>query len=240
MISIVIPTYNRACHLEKLYRRMDEAMTHMGENYELILVDDASKDATIDTIKELCKVGHSIKGIILADHAGQQNATLAGIRHASGEIVVTLDDDLKYDPATVRDLLIVYRQGYDVVYGKVKEVKRKKIRRFGTTIKEWLLFLFCKKPKNVQLTSYKVMGGPILDHIRDDNHEKVYLSARLLQKTKNIINVEVACNKEHIESTYGLLQLIQLTYTIVKYYGPKLMQQRSKNNRAQYVIKEFV
>ena len=243
MISIVIPTYNRAGHLKNLYCKLDEAMIHMGESYELILVDDASKDDTAEVIREICKMSRQVKGVILTYNVGQQNATLAGIRHASHEVVVTLDDDLKYDPATINQLLDVYNQGYDVVYGIAKEVRRKKIRRLGTAVKEMLLFLLCKKPKEVQLTSYKVMGGSILDHIRSDEHEKVYLSARLLQKTKNIVNVEVASNKEHLATTYSLRQLIRLTFTIVKYYGPKLIHQnhqKDMNKRTQYVIKELV
>ncbi|PKM57492.1 MAG: hypothetical protein CVU98_05805 [Firmicutes bacterium HGW-Firmicutes-3] len=240
MISIVIPTYNRAAHLERLFWQVDKAMKQMGEYYELIIVDDASKDTTSLVIRKLCKINHCIKGIILSDNVGQQNATLAGIRHAAGEIVVTLDDDLKYDPATIKQLLEVYRQGYDVVYGKVVKEKRRGFRSLGTAFKESLLFLLCKKPKDVQLTSYKVMGGPVLAHICEDNHEKVYLSARLLQKTQNIINVKIADNNENLESTYSWCQLVEITYNILKYYGPKPFNNRIKNKRAQYHIKEFI
>jgi len=240
MISIIIPTYNRGCHLEHLYWKVDKAMTHIDQEYELILVDDASQDDTADIMSKLCKKHQCMKGIILANNVGQQNATLAGIRHASSEIVVTLDDDLRYDPATIGRLLEVYFQGYDVVYGKVKEEKRGKVRKIGTTLKEWLLCILCKKPKDIQLTSYKVMGGPILDYIREDEHEKVYISARILQKTKNITNVEVACGMVHLESTYDFRQLLFIIYNIVRYYGLKPTKHRFKKRKAQYVIKELI
>ena len=117
-ISIVVPVFNSAVCIEELVIRTSTVMQKMNKAFELILVDDGSKDASWETIKTLKEKHPFIVGIKLACNYGQQNATLCGIEHAQGDWVVTMDDDLEYPPEEIPNLFIKQQEGdYDVVYG---------------------------------------------------------------------------------------------------------------------------
>jgi len=113
MISIVIPVYNEEANVVLLYQKIVEAMRTMGEDFEVLFVDDGSTDQTVARLKSLSKV----KIIILSMDFGQTSALDAGIHDATGEIIITMDGDLQNDPADIPRLIAKIREGYDVVSG---------------------------------------------------------------------------------------------------------------------------
>ncbi|MBI5728696.1 MAG: glycosyltransferase [Candidatus Magasanikbacteria bacterium] len=113
MISIVVPVYNEEENVDLLYQKIVSAMYAMGEDFEVIFVDDGSTDQTVARLKSLPKV----KIIILAMDFGQTSALDAGIHDATGEIIITMDGDLQNDPADIPRLVAKIREGYDVVSG---------------------------------------------------------------------------------------------------------------------------
>lgn len=129
-ISVVVPIFNSAICLEEHVLRTSKVMQQMNKSFEIILVDDGSKDASWETIKQL-KVEHlCIVGIKLARNYGQQNATLCGISHTKGDWVITIDDDLEYPPETIPDLFQKQTEGnFDVVYGVYRR-KKNRVRSF--------------------------------------------------------------------------------------------------------------
>ncbi len=110
-ISIVVPVYYSECCLEELARQVAE---HVAVSYELILVDDGSKDNSWRVIQELTRQNDSIIGIRLRRNYGQDNAILAGLRRVRGKYVVIMDDDLQHSPADIPRLYEACRQDYDV------------------------------------------------------------------------------------------------------------------------------
>jgi len=113
MISIVVPVYNEEENVTLLYQKIVEAMRTMGEDFEVLFVDDGSTDQTVARLKALSKV----KIIILSMDFGQTSALDAGIHDAAGEIIITMDGDLQNDPADIPRLVTKMREGYDVVSG---------------------------------------------------------------------------------------------------------------------------
>ncbi len=117
MISVVVPFFNEKEVIRELHSRLFSVLTKIGEPFEIIFVDDGSKDDTFGEIKELSHV----KGLQLKKNMGQTAAFGCGIMQSKGEIIVTLDGDLENFPEDIPELLKKLQQGYDVVAGWRKE-----------------------------------------------------------------------------------------------------------------------
>src|SRR5262245_33393616 len=116
-VSVVIPVYNGSATVPALIDRLRAALQQMGGRYEIILVNDGSRDSSWATIESLAQRYPEIGGIDLMRNYGQHNALLCGIRHSQHEVIVTLDDDLQQPPEEIPRLLAKLREGFDVVYG---------------------------------------------------------------------------------------------------------------------------
>ena len=114
--SIVAPIYNESATLHELYRRMVEVMDKTGDPWELILVDDGSKDDSKDIILELARKDSRVRPVIFARNFGHQIAVTAGLDYSRGQAVVIIDADLQDPPEVILDLIEKWRQGYEVVY----------------------------------------------------------------------------------------------------------------------------
>ena len=116
-LSVVIPVFNAAESLENLCDQLIRALASISDNYEILLIDDGSRDKSWSIIIDLQKHNHRIRGIKLSRNYGQHNALLCGIRAARFETIVTMDDDLQNPISEVPKLLNKLNEGYDVVYG---------------------------------------------------------------------------------------------------------------------------
>lgn len=116
-ISVVIPVYNSEGSLVELCGRLNYVLMEIYKEYEIILVNDGSKDSSGDIVKQLDKKHEWVKGVNLMRNYGQHNALLCGIRQAKYDLIVTLDDDLQNPPEEIPKLIDKLNEGYDVVYG---------------------------------------------------------------------------------------------------------------------------
>ena len=112
-ISVVVPLYNESQSVKVLHQRLMEVLESIGDKFELIFVDDGSKDNTFKVIKTLPRV----RAIRLRRNFGQTAALATGIEVAKGDIIVTIDGDLENDPRDIPKLLNKMSEGYDVVSG---------------------------------------------------------------------------------------------------------------------------
>jgi undecaprenyl-phosphate 4-deoxy-4-formamido-L-arabinose transferase len=115
-VSAVVPVYNSEATLPELVSRLRATLSAEAMEYEIILVNDGSRDRSWDIVRDLARERGDVVGISLARNHGQHNALLCGIREARGAVIVTLDDDLQNRPEDVPALLARIREGYDVVY----------------------------------------------------------------------------------------------------------------------------
>ena len=111
MISVIIPTYNRGEHLIHVTKSLLDYLKRTYEVFEVIFVDDGSIDDTESVLKVLCDRHVEVGAIIMAHNCGQQNATLAGIRQAKYQVVLTMDDDLRYGLTGIKELVEKLNQG---------------------------------------------------------------------------------------------------------------------------------
>src|SRR6266542_2781223 len=118
MISVVIPIYNEQANLPQLLRRTSAALETVGPDWEIVLVDDGSADASAQLIRDAHAREARIKLVALSRNFGHQPAVTAGIHHAQGQAVILLDGDLQDPPELIPELVKKWREGHQVVLAK--------------------------------------------------------------------------------------------------------------------------
>jgi glycosyltransferase involved in cell wall biosynthesis len=116
-ISVVAPAYNEQEVLGEFHRRVTEVLAKLGCDYEIVLVNDGSRDTTLALMHALRERDPHVTVVDLSRNFGKEIALSAGLDHTKGEVVVILDSDLQDPPELIPEMLASWRQGYDVVYG---------------------------------------------------------------------------------------------------------------------------
>lgn len=116
-VSIVLPAHNEGANIEPMYQSLIRVFeTEVLSVFEIIFVDDGSSDDTAEIVEKLSTKDARVKLIQLFRNFGHQNALSAGIAHASGDVIITMDCDLQHPPEIIKEMLAKYREGNDVVY----------------------------------------------------------------------------------------------------------------------------
>lgn len=129
MISVVIPLRNEESNLPILVKKITDSMGALGQDYEVLFINDGSTDTTGARIKEVCMADRRFKAIHFRRNCGQTAAMQAGFTHAKGEIIVAMDGDLQNDPADVGKLVAKLDEGYDLVSGWRKDRQDHPLKR---------------------------------------------------------------------------------------------------------------
>ncbi len=129
MISVVIPLRNEESNVPILVEKLGTALTQLGREFEVLLVNDGSVDATASRIKEACKADKRFKAIHFRRNCGQTAAMQAGFTYAAGDVIVAMDGDLQNDPADIGKVLAKLDEGYDLVSGWRKDRQDHPIKR---------------------------------------------------------------------------------------------------------------
>jgi undecaprenyl-phosphate 4-deoxy-4-formamido-L-arabinose transferase len=138
-LSVVVPVFNSARILPELVTRLEPVLARETRAFELVLVDDHSKDESWEVVQELARRHAWVRGIRLMRNYGQHNALLCGIRSARHELVLTMDDDLQHPPDQIPLLLAHLARGHDVVYGYPREERHGLWRDLASRITKWVL-----------------------------------------------------------------------------------------------------
>ncbi len=139
-LSIVVPVYNEEDNVDDLCRRVDDALGGLSLSHELIIVDDGSSDGTFDRLRDLGNRHSSLCVIKLRSNCGQTPAMRAGIDHARGSVIVTMDGDLQNDPSDIPKLLDKLGEGYELVAGWRKNRQDHAVRRnFPSRVANWII-----------------------------------------------------------------------------------------------------
>jgi glycosyltransferase involved in cell wall biosynthesis len=150
-LSVIVPLYNEEESVGLLYEQITAAVEPIGIPYEILFVNDGSRDATLERTRELCARDSRLKVISFRRNFGQTPAMAAGIEYATGDILVTMDGDLQNDPSDIPNFLDKIAEGYDIVVGWRHRRQDKLItRKIPSKIANWLIG--------------KVTGVPIKDN----------------------------------------------------------------------------
>ncbi len=217
-IAIVIPTYNSSSVLEKLIDQLNTVIAPRFDQYQIIIVNDYSNDNTWETIQQIkAKFPSIITGINLSRNYGQHNATLCGIVQSSAKYVVTIDDDLEYDPS---DILKLYQKiessMVDIVYG----VPMRKSYNFFRALFSSLFSKVQKLegPQKGKGSSFRIINNNLAKKIKRTNHNFVFIDELCLWYTDKIDYVDI--NKRSSSkngSSYSLSKLISLSLNLILY-----------------------
>lgn len=139
-VSVVVPIYNEVESLPHLIDAISSTLITSGLTYEMILVDDGSKDGSTQLLREQARLRTDLRAVLLRRNYGQTPAMAAGFNYARGGVVVTLDGDLQNDPADIPILMTKLEEGYDLVSGWRKNRKDGAINRLlPSKIANWLI-----------------------------------------------------------------------------------------------------
>lgn len=121
-ISLVIPMYYEEQVAEECYRRTRNVLKSIEEyDYEIIFINDGSKDKTLEILETIAKEDNKVKVISFSRNFGHQSAVTAGLKYATGDVIIIMDADLQDPPELIPDMLKYWENGYDVIYGKRKK-----------------------------------------------------------------------------------------------------------------------
>jgi glycosyltransferase involved in cell wall biosynthesis len=237
-ISVVVPVYNSENSLEKFYIILSKELKKICDDYEIIMVDDGSPDNSYETMKKLQSIDSRVKIIKLDGNFGQQNALMCGFHYSTGEYVVTLDDDLQHPPEEIYKLKKKTDEGYDVVYGIPIIKKHSGYRKMGSKMTDYMFNKICSKPKNIKVSSFRIIRKNIVNEIIKDKTSFVYISAITFKNTKNISNVEVKHNvRKYGKSNYNFYKLLKLYIKLYLYYSNHKIFKIVTSSSEQFKIK---
>ncbi len=191
--SVVIPVYNSAAVLPKLFSRLVAVMETLGEQFELLFVDDNSADGSWAVLEAITRGDPRVSAIGLAGNVGQGTATLTGLRHAEGKILITLDDDLEHSPEDIPALLarLDGGEGYNVVFGISNAVHRRAWRRVASWAMNIIFSPILRKPLALRFSGFRAMRRSAAEQILALRVPDPFVSALLFQITPRIGMVHV-------------------------------------------------
>lgn len=139
-VSIVVPIYNEVDNIDPLYQQLDDVMQKLNSDYEILFIDDGSTDGSNQRLQELAVLDKGVKVVTFRRNYGQTAAMQAGLKMASGEVIITLDGDMQNDPEDIPMLLEKIEEGYDLVHGWRKNRQDAWInRKLPSKIANWLI-----------------------------------------------------------------------------------------------------
>ncbi len=176
LISIVAPVYNEEAVLAMLYERVRAVLDGTGEQWELILVNDGSRDRSAEVIAQLHARDPRVKGISFSRNFGFQIAATAGLDHAGGDAVILTDADLQDPPEVYPAMLAKWREGYDVVYG-VRASRQGETWFKLTTAKLFYRLIHRITSINIPLDTgdFRLMDRRVINSLRGMNERNRFL-----------------------------------------------------------------
>jgi len=198
-LSIVVPVYNGAASIAELVGALEQLPIEGG--HEIILVNDGSPDDSLRVCTAL--VDHARVPITLVDLArnyGEHNAVMAGLRHAGGTHVITMDDDLQNPPEEVARLLaFAQKSGKEVVYTCYEEKRHAAWRNLGSRFANHVANFVLEKPKDLYLSSFRCMSAFVVREITRYEGPFPYIDGLLFQVTHDMDRLVV----RHLPRTAG-------------------------------------
>jgi undecaprenyl-phosphate 4-deoxy-4-formamido-L-arabinose transferase len=216
-VSVVVPVYNEQANLEEFLRRTLAVMDGSGDPYEVILVDDGSRDRSLEILKSWAGRRPDIVRVLeLSRNFGQHPAVLAGFHDVTGDVAVTLDADLQNPPEEIPKLLAKFSEGYDVVGGVRVSRQDSWARKLASGIVNRITVLITR----MRLTDFGCMlraySRDVVNEINRSEEASTFIPALGQSFARNPTEVDVAhAPRTGGESAYSLYRLIRLNFDLM-------------------------
>lgn len=220
-LSVVIPIYNESAGLQQLFTRLYPALDKLGHDlnlrYELIMIDDGSRDDSPAQLREQFNKRPDVtRVILLAVNAGQHMAIKAGFERTRGNIVVTLDADLQNPPEEIYKLITKMHEGHDYVGGYRRERNDTAFRKYASRLMNRIRERTTRIRMRDQGCMLRAYSRPIVDAINHSNEVNLYIPALAFIYSRTSAEVEVEHEERAAgESKYPLSKLIRLNFDLM-------------------------
>ncbi|MGI8576047.1 MAG: glycosyltransferase [Egibacteraceae bacterium] len=220
MVSVVIPVFNSAGVVGETIARTAAFFERHGLPYEIIAVNDGSHDASWEVLLRLATSNPHVVALNLLRNYGQHNANLAGFRHARGEYVVTIDDDLQNPPEEIIHLINTAAHGHDVVFGRFDRKNVSRHRSLGSRAIGLINRRIFGQPRDLVVSNVRMLRRDVVDRICADRSAYPYITGLALLYSSDRANVTVRHEPRTIgKSTYNPLRIARLVLTILFSYS---------------------
>ncbi len=216
-VSVVVPVFNEAANLEDFLRRLLAVLDRRGEPYEVILVDDGSRDRSLEILKSWAeRRADRVRALELSRNFGQHQAILAGFRDVTGDAVVTLDADLQNPPEEIPKLLEKFEEGFDVVGGVRRQRQDSWPRRLASALVNRMTVAITR----MRLTDFGCMlraySRDVVDEINRCDEASTFIPALAQSFARRPTEIEVAhAPRGGGESAYSFYRLIRLNFDLM-------------------------
>jgi glycosyltransferase involved in cell wall biosynthesis len=214
--SVVIPVFNSEAIVGTTIDRTIAFFESENLSYEIILVNDGSTDGSWEVLRAAAERHTNVRVVNLLRNYGQHNANLCGLRRASGDYVVTMDDDLQNPPEEIIHLIREAMTGADVVFGKFRQKQAARHRNVGSTVIGLINRRIFGQPPDLVVSNFRIMRRDVVDRITKSRSAYPYMTGQALLYSRRPANVEV----EHApraagKSTYNPLRIARLVTRIL-------------------------
>lgn len=215
-LSIVSPVYRAEKMVQTLVERIVKSVSTITEDYEIILVNDASPDASWQMIEQECALNKKVRGLNLSRNFGQHYAITAGLNYAKGEWVVVMDCDLQDRPEEIPALYQKALEGYDIVYARRKQRQDKWLKRMTSCAFNAVLNRLSGLNKDKDVANFGIYHQRVIkeynkipEQSRSFGSLILYLGFRTA-----IIDVQHA-EREEGSSSYTLVRMLKLAFDVI-------------------------
>ncbi|MDR3514973.1 MAG: glycosyltransferase family 2 protein [Azospirillaceae bacterium] len=215
-LSVVVPVYRSAPVLKELHRRLSAVLTDAKVTFEIIFVEDCGGDGSWDVVQALAQADDRVHGLRMSRNFGQQNALLAGVRAARGEVIATLDDDLQHPPEELPKLLAVFGQGHDVVYGWPERQQHGLLRNAASHVTKLVLQEAMGLENAVRISAFRVFSTRLREAFAEFRGPPVNLDILLTWGTRNVTGIPVRHDPRcHGRSGYDAAKLLSIAINLL-------------------------
>lgn len=215
-LSVVIPVYNSQDSLPPLVERLEEALKPICSDFEVVLVNDGSRDNSWPVITSLAAQYPFVRGINLMRNYGQHNAVLCGVRAARFELVVTMDDDLQHPPEEIVRLVKKLDEGYDVVYGSPQKMPHSFWRNVASRISKRTLAFVMNVGTIREISAFRVFRTDLRRAFETYQSPGVILDVLLSWGTSRFASLQVDEHpRSYGHSNYNFTRLAKQVFLIL-------------------------
>jgi undecaprenyl-phosphate 4-deoxy-4-formamido-L-arabinose transferase len=225
-LSVVIPVYNEEAGLPALFDRLYPSLDALGESYEVIFVDDGSRDLSVQLLREQFQRRSEVtRVIVFAANFGQHMAIMAGFEHAHGAVVVTLDADLQNPPEEIRKLLGKFNEGYDYVGSYRQQRQDSLFRRAASRAMNHVRERITDIRMTDQGCMLRAYGRDVVAAIIRSSEISTFIPALAYLYARHPTEIEVAHEPRAAGTTkYSFYRLVRLNFDLVTSFSTAPLQ----------------
>ena len=220
--SVVVPVFNEEDNLGPLVTRVSKVMTEVGKPFEILFVDDGSRDATPILLRALVKENPHVRAVCFTRNYGQEAAVQAGYLHARGLWILQMDGDLQNPPEDIPKLLVKESEGWDIVYGVRKNRQDPLFRKLASQAMRWVMrrMLSIELPEDI--STFRLMRASTAKLLAELPERNKFLSALACWVGAKYTTVDVGHAARAAGRTkYNLGKLVNHTFDLVVGFSSK-------------------